>query len=114
MEEKARENISRVLGLVALDLDVSTHCSISLAIKSFTSSTATWGESHCLLTFVSTSVLEMFSPRTQLTEGRVKLPIEGEQTKNSKIISPDAASPETAYSQMSDAPTDWMQPENVF
>ena len=47
MEEKARENISRVLGLVALDLDVSTHCSISLAIISFTSSTATWVESHC-------------------------------------------------------------------
>ena len=69
---------------------------------------------HCLLTFVSTSVLEMFSPRMQLTEGGVKLTIEGEPTKNSKIISPDAASPETAYSQMSDAPTDWMQPENVF
>ena len=48
----------------------------------------------------------------QLTEGRIKLPIEGEETK--KSCSPDAASPETAYSQMSDAPTDWMQPNNVF
>ena len=51
----------------------------------------------------------MFCPRMQLTEGRIKLPIEGEETK--KSCSPDAASPETAYSQMSDAPTDWMQPE---
>ena len=50
MEEKARENISRVLGLVALDLDVSTHCSIGLAIISFcicrSTSMALWDNFH--------------------------------------------------------------------